>query len=134
MYNQKRKNAIASYILIIFFVSIFMTILLVIILGTIYVEDPQECNNLDFNLINICRTGKGIEFDVTNKANSILKFQINDVSDSSYQVPPREMAHIKFYTDDTIFKVVPVVGFASQEKMCNSKTFNINKEEVIKVC
>lgn len=127
MFNNK---GVSSYIIVLFVFSIFMTILLYLLLGTIYQEDNQLCQSVDFQLKNTCKKSGFLSFTVANKGGLPFAFEIEGIVRESKS---GEDTKVKIYTQQKTIDFTPQVSDGFNKYTCNSKTETI-KMELVPIC
>lgn len=125
----KSKNAIESYIFVLFIISVVMGLFLVFILGGIYGQDNINCNTVLFEVKNFCKKDSFLEFNIQNKWNSTLNFKINEKLDPlNYRVIPLENKDFRVFLENDYVTIIPIINVEGESYICNGKLQRINTE------
>lgn len=119
----KSKRAVESYILVLLIVSAVMGLFLVSILNGIYGNDNVNCNNVNFEVLDLCMDGKSFVFKIKNNGNESLDFTINDkTSPSDFRVLAYESRRINFIQERGDFlSFLPMIKVENGVSSCRGK-------------
>ncbi len=132
MLNSNR--ALQGHIISLFLVSIIVGLLLSLTLTQIYGEDNQKCQEVLYEVKDICKKDSSVEFNLKNDYTSVLDFKINDKRDVlNYRLDSgEEKKLIVRMLDKNVLVLVPIIKDAGKNFECSGKVKKINTEVLIK--
>ncbi len=130
------KRGVQSHLLIIVIVSAFMTLLILSVLSTIFISDPDGCQNLNFEILDsTCKEGGFINLDLKNVADK--KFQLYiEGSTKNITLVPSQIYRFKTTPNLGETKVVMIPFFESVNgnQLCRGKKKSTKEVNMIVKC
>ncbi len=130
----KRKSAVANHLIIIFIISIFVSLFLFFILDGIYGKEHDDCVKIRFKIEDVCKTGKQVNFLIRNKGLNSVKFSFNDNLEDSNFVLPQSKKTLKYNFKNEIVEIIPFIRTSNKVYFCKSKKQSKNLKIISKKC
>ncbi|USN44478.1 MAG: hypothetical protein H6500_01365 [Candidatus Woesearchaeota archaeon] len=127
------KKAVESYIIILFFFSVVMTLVLVFVLDAFYGVDHPDCQEISYIVKNQCKDKALVDMDIENEnSERDTRFLINGVRNADYYVEAGQTASMRVNGGTGTVSIVPIVVVDGNTYQCESKKKIINVEETIR--
>jgi hypothetical protein len=129
-YNNK---GISSFLIIIFIVSLLISILIFSVINVVYESDIPECSQLKFEIVKSCKLSTGAKFTVKNSGSESIEFIINgERKVSEYRVPSESQNEIRVLKDYSSLDLLPIIKKNGNVFECRGKRKSINLEVLTK--
>ncbi len=81
---QVNKKAIETYFILILVISVVFALLLTLTINLIFSPDNEQCKDVTFEIIDICKLRNMYKVEIQNTYSSTLKFNINGKTERDY--------------------------------------------------
>lgn len=133
MFRISNKKAIEAHLVIILVFSLIMTSLLILILGSVYGEEHEDCKLVDFEIASMCKKGSSVDFTLNNNAKKAMFFKLNGVKSAEYVLLSGDLG--KMFSantnEDTTVKILPYINSGNKIYECKGKVQKINSEVLL---
>ena len=118
--------------IVLLFVSALATLLLLPILGVIYTQEHERCEQVDFTISNQCRlTENALAFTVKNSGNNAVDFLISGREDVIETIKPKASDELRFaYGPDAT--ITPTIAILNERYQCKSKRVKLRGDLLVK--
>ena len=128
-----QKKAIASYLIVLLVVSFLISLLIINVTKVFFGEDIEECKYIEYEFMNVCKEGKGINLEVQNKGSKSLELLINGKRDPNYVVKSGENKKLILLNKDSNgYEFLPIIVKGDRIYECKGKKKYINSEVLLK--
>jgi hypothetical protein len=107
------KKGIGNYVIVIIIVSVLVTGLLYVIMDATISYSNPKCNTINIDANILCKSKKGYEINIINRADIQTIFYLNDYLEKSYYVDGNESKKIYYKEEDSFVKFMP--GFINEK-------------------
>lgn len=102
------KKGIESYILIILIVSFIVTILITTLFSSMFVNDHQNCQYLNYEITNKKKIDSGVSLTIKNTGNNKINFQFNGENNLVNTIYSEQSFEFKVQTKENKLTVIPL--------------------------
>lgn len=99
------NKAMQSHITLVFILSLIMAVLIVSLLSPFFKVDHKNCLDYDFDITKICLEGKNVKFNLVNKVDKIMYFNVS--GEKMVELAPRESKLFSYTGDEGNVVIVP---------------------------
>ncbi len=127
------KMALSSYLIVLLIFAVIMTTIFIPLLGTLFKEDDKSCQNVNFNLDEVCKKNGFLIFNVENTGTTPFSYTLTNTPSSKTLVEVGETSKVRTFTEANTIDVVPITTDGFNEFVCSNKEQNI-RMELVSLC